>query len=136
MTKDPFLQFFLECGNPTMSSTLQKLDRFFRNPKNPNNISVSKSRPTELQKSSPKNLVHQIAVWKTVGFSMEIPSRNLPRTSVAPAVAAGVSTFDLSQPGPLLVEDFGAKMKKMSNLEALFRLVQTIFFGMLYRCLQ
>lgn len=43
MTKDPFLQFFLECRNPTMSSTLQKLDRF-RNPKNPKNISVSKSR--------------------------------------------------------------------------------------------
>ena len=91
MTKDPFLQVFLECRNPTMSSTLPSL--IVLGTQRIPAVSVSKSRP-ELQKS-PKFGGTKLQL-ENRGVFQCFPSRNLSRTSVAPAVAAGVSAFDFS----------------------------------------
>ena len=68
MTKDPFLQVFLECRNPTMSSTLPSL--IVLGTQRIPTISVSKSRPEpELQKSPKFGALLQFDQFATVGFS-------------------------------------------------------------------
>ena len=131
MTNDPFLQFFLiRFRNPTMSSTLPSL--IVLGTQRIPAVSVSKSRP-ELQKS-PKFGGTKLQL-ENRGVFQCFPSRNLSRTSVAPAVAAGVSAFDLTTGAPV----GGGKVPQLKRpiwKHCGPRFLQTLFFGVLYRCLQ